>query len=232
MTRKLTSTFLGKANRPAWFSAAAVALLAFSVGSQAATVSYSGSYNGDTDVSDWVINVAQFDPSLGTLVSATFDLDATMHSKLEAGTLVFDNPGFHIEPAVDVTYNWTKDTAYFTLIGASPYDSMMITADMSGWNGNGSDVYGVIDAPDLHADGSFAGSPLSAFIGTGNLDFFLTTENYNTFSVSNGLTTRLSTDIAAAVTVTYEYTPVPVPAAAWLFGSGIGILGMFRRRMA
>jgi hypothetical protein len=57
---------------------AGLILAGISCGSQAATVTYTGTYSGVTDVTNQVINVAQFNPLLGTLVSATFELTGTM----------------------------------------------------------------------------------------------------------------------------------------------------------
>jgi len=203
----------------------------------AATVSYSGSYNGLTDVTNKPINVSQFNPSLGTLVSVSFQLDATMNTSAFA-----TNDG-------DFYAGWDKMQYQFSLMGDSGYSSVGISASMGpgrivGSGTPGSDFHDGANPTMAHIVGqpswtqtgptltdsqTFSESPLAAFIGTGNLSFFLTTVNQDTLAVG-GLQTNgspnpapfgNSTNILADVLVTYDYTPVPLPAAFLLVGTGL-----------
>lgn len=224
--------------------AAIVAVTGFNTAAQAASVTYTGTYSGVTDVTNQVISVAQFDPTLGTLVSATFELSATMATQFSA----LNDGNFYAA--------WDKLTYDVSLTGAAPYSSLVISASGAPVRiiGTGtpdgtfaflSEYQNIVGSPSytqagptLNPVNTFIQGPLAAYIGNGNLSFLLTTLNYDAFgsagSQTGGLpnpnTMGVATSIFGQAKVTYEYNVVPVPAAVWLFGSALGLMGVMRRR--
>ena len=156
---------------------AGLILAGISCGSQAATVTYTGTYSGVTDVTNQVINVAQFNPLLGTLVSATFELTGTMTTSASFSG--------------DASYyaGWDKMTYQLSLQGDTGYtgvaisDSLAPTRILGTGTPDGSwdfAEYLLVAGPNyssggptLTESGSFLESPLAAYIGAGNLNFFL-----------------------------------------------------------
>ncbi|MCE7903729.1 MAG: choice-of-anchor E domain-containing protein [Gammaproteobacteria bacterium PRO9] len=223
---------------------AGLAATGFGAAAQAASVTYTGTYSGATDVTNQVINVAQFDPALGTLVSASFELSATMATQFSAL-----NDG-------DFYAAWDKLAYDVSLAGAAPYSSLAISASSAPVRiiGTGtpdgtfafvSEYQHIVGSPSytqagptLNPDATFNEGPLAAYIGTGNLDFLLTTLNSDVFasagSQTGGLpnpnTMGIATSILGQVQVTYNYNVIPVPGAVWLFGSALGLVAVIRRR--
>ena len=214
----------------------------------AATITYTGNYSGPTDVTDRLLEVQKFDPSMGALLSATFDLTATMTTQAFA-----TNDG-------DFYAGWDKLTYEFSLGGTGSYNDVAISASNAATRivGSGDPVgtfafsspgggeYARIVGqqpwtyigPTLTDTDIFTKSALSEFIGMDFLSFYLTTVNYDTLAVL-GLQTGgqpnpapfgLSTQVSAEVTATYEYNPGPIPGAVWLFASGLlGLAGLRKR---
>jgi hypothetical protein len=233
-----------KTGKHATYIFALFALLTAVSSVNAATVTYSGNYNGTTDVTDQLISVSQFDPSMGMLLSVEFQLDATMTT----GAYAINDGDFYA--------GWDKMQYEFSLMGDTGYSSIGISASNAPVRVVGS---GIPDetfstserahivgqpnwtqaGPTLTDSDAFLEAALVAFIGTGDLSFFLTTINWDTLyfgglqtgGLPNPATTGVSTNIIANVSATYEYTPVPAPAAIWLLGSGlIGLVG-FRKKL-
>lgn len=225
---------------------AAAVLLALTVvsGAQADTVSYSNSFSSLTDVTGQAINVDQFDPTLGNLVSATFELSASMDSY------------FHAVNDGDFYAWWDKQTYTLGLVGAAPYSGIAVNADGSGQVFLGTGTSGgaiayqhITNAPSpwnspthtISASNTFTPVALGDFIGTGDLSFLLTTVNWDAFSAA-GLQTSgvpspapfgLTTEVTANVKVTYGYTaaiPVPEADSYALLVLGMGLVGLLARR--
>jgi len=224
------------------FSLLAGLLLGAAASAQAATVSYSGSHTGPTDVTNQLVQVQQFDSGLGTLQSATFTLSGLMNTSAYA-----TNDG-------DFYVGWDKLTYTLSLSGAGAYASMAVSANGAPVRvvGTGAadgtftplgeyvNIVGqpnwVQAGPTLSVLQTFAAGPLAAFIGTGLVDFFLTTLNVDTLSVlgsGSPSSQGFSTNVSGTVGVVYEYAPVPLPAALWLLGAGLlGVAGFTRRASA
>ncbi|MBL8201441.1 MAG: choice-of-anchor E domain-containing protein [Chromatiales bacterium] len=217
--------------------------MCLTVAAQSATVSYTGTFAGGTDVTNQVINVAQFDSSLGTLVSATFELTATMNTSAYATNdgnfyVGWDKLDYQLSLAGTGAYSGvaiSASNAPIRIVGTGPADGSFILAEalnvvgQPNWTQAG---------PILGATNTFYESPLGDYIGNGNLAFYLTTLNNDSLYAaglqSGGLPNPapfgVSTGIQGEVKVTYAYNVVPVPAAAWLFGGGLGALGALLRR--
>jgi hypothetical protein len=205
----------------------------------ATTVTYSGNYSGPTDVSKPII-ISQFDPGLGTLLSATFTLYAAMNTSAFAV-----NDG-------DFDIMWDRTRYEFSLTGGTGYSSIAISAS-NPFSFPWTHITGLPnpntwtqDGPTLTASNTFAESVLAAFIGTGNLSFLLTTHNNGSIGVGSNQTEGqpspawfgTSTDIIANASVIYDYTPVqipstavPIPPTVWLLGSSLVGLAGFRKRV-
>ena len=82
----------------------------------AATITYTGNFSGLTDVINQPINVLQFNPSMGTLLSATFTLSGTMNTSAFAV-----NDG-------DFYAGWDIMEYQFALTGGTGYSSVEISA--------------------------------------------------------------------------------------------------------
>lgn len=221
--------------------------LALGAAAQAASVTYTGTYSGVTDVTNQVINVSKFDSSLGTLTGATFQLSATMNTSAYV-TTVTDTDWFVGWDKTIYSLSLTGDTGYsgVTIAGSQAPQRIVGTGTPDGsftyvhpTGGEYANITGTTSwtqaGPTLTSSSTFNESPLAAYIGLGNLNFFLTTQNYDylaTLGTSSGSGQGLSTNIQGQVSVTYEYNVVPVPAAAWLFGSALGIMGVMRRKFS
>jgi hypothetical protein len=221
--------------------AAALGFTSVSV-AHADTISYSGSFSGPTDVTNQAIAVSQFNPNLGILQSASFQLSATMTTDAFA-----TNDG-------DFFVGWDKLVYSLSLVGDVPFSALAIAA-----NGGPTRVVGngapdgtfsfaemahltsspnpwTFSGPALTAAQTFAQGALSAFTGIDNLNFFLTTLNEDTFSLAGTQTggvpaslSGLHTNIASQVLVTYTYA-VPEPSTYALLGVGVLFLGFVARK--
>jgi len=137
---------------------------------------------------------------------------------------------------------WDKTVYQFSLTGDTGYSSVAISASNPFSFPRTTIVgqtYWTQAGPTLTNSNTFAESALAAFIGTGDLKFFLTTLNSDSLSVgglqTNGLPNPAPfgehTNIIANVSATYNYTPVPIPGAILLFAPGLVGLMAIRRRV-
>lgn len=218
---------------------------ALSSHAQADTVTYTGSFGGATDVTNQLLAVSQFNPGLGTLQYATFDLSAGMTSSAYAS-----NDG-------DFFVGWDKLQFSLNLQGDAPYSNLFINAGNLAQRLVGSGIadgdftfserlrittgvnpsYWIYTAPALSAEQTFAQGALASFIGSGDLSFFLTTVNYDALSIAGAqtagtpvLTMGLQTQVFSEVTVTYVYAPVPEPETYALLATGLALMTFAVRR--
>ena len=201
------------------------------------TVTYNASYSG-AGADNTLIAVSQFDSGLGTLESASFVLGANATS-----TLSFSNYG---KPTV----TWdraglltlTGDAGYSNLFASVSTPNSTVATFASGTNtlaGPGSYVWSYT-APTLSASATLSQGASAAFIGTGNLNFYLTDSTMNTTKISGqswgGVPSAwqsMSTPVNGNVSVTYTYTAVtavPEPETYAMLLSGLGLVGFIACR--
>jgi hypothetical protein len=190
-----------------------------------------------TELSDTLI-FPQFNPSLGTLQSVEITLSGSGSSNITGSsttsailTELFTHSAF--------TLTGGGQTLDLYLVGGptstgSPAYTLTpsVTITSAGYNG----TYTMNGSP---VDSGLLTSGLSAFSGTGDIDFNLVTFTQLTtsFSTGNASLTQATTE-GGTVTITYDYsetpTPgVPEPGTLSLFGTGLlGLAGMLRSRFS
>lgn len=211
----------------------------------ASPAAYADSYTVNaqpTNFSGTTLNVAQFNPSLGTLTSVditlsgfgTTDISAseTLNIATSVNTL-FTSVALQLtDPSVALTVN--QSLTGQPLVGGSP---------ISSFNPLAIAPLGTYDSGALALSGTETQhlgitSDLSGYIGFGNLVFDLAGIANTTESFSGGnLNTSQTTSAGADITVTYNYSqgppPVPEPGTLTLFGTGLlGLAGMLRSKFA
>ena len=212
---------------------------------RATSITFSQSFGGTLDVTNQLLAVSKFNPGMGTLLSATFDLSAGMMSSAFAV-----NDG-------DFFVGWDKLQFSLSLQGDAPYSNLFInagnpaerlvgrgTADGSFSPSElqrvimgGNPSYWVYNAPILTAEQSFTQGALASFIGEGDLSFFLSSVNQDMLTVSGAQTSGspvfsmgLQNQLFSEVSVTYVYTPVPEPETYYLLFAGVGLTVFAVRR--
>jgi uncharacterized repeat protein (TIGR01451 family) len=151
--------------------------------------------------------VQQFDPSLGTLLSATITNNGTITSDIKAentsstsGTLITGNVGGDMTlsgPGVALTTSPDRNTGTFN---ASAFDG---TIDFAGTSGTD---FGPRTASASNAQ-VLTGSALSPFIGTGTVNLNESAVATSTASGGGNVLVSVTSSAQATVTVTYRYTP-------------------------
>jgi hypothetical protein len=224
---------------------------------QALTIAYSDTYSDNMDVNktavlsssspatqftaastaDNVLTLPQFDPGLGTLLSATFILDATMNTSAYAA----NNGSF--------SAGWDKTQYGLSFAGDSGYEGIGISANATSARLIGSGTVGTrfttstatlvnglptwtLAGPTLSAMGTFNQGPLAAFIGTNNLSFYLTANNADSVYLAGGLPNPANygtkTNFIAHAQVIYDYasvSPVPESDSYAMLLTGLGMVG-------
>lgn len=214
---------------------AAVAAAALAPSANAATISFSDGFG--PAVTNWseTLSLSQFDPSLGTLTSVTFELFGTAEGVANAESLsngpsnVTLNLGAEVEASL---------AGFGSLGQVIPLASQTIA--LSAFDGN-IDFGGTsgVALDDLEADDEVSNvfvSGLAPFIGTGNLPVIISASGNSSGSGSGNLITQFFTDAFASATITYDYDeipdevpPIPLPAAAWMLLAALGSLVAVRR---
>ncbi|MCP5144082.1 MAG: hypothetical protein H6978_04590 [Gammaproteobacteria bacterium] len=195
-----------------------------------------------------IAGLPQFDPAMGTLQRITVDINAAFEQNIGLGADIVNDDSlphsvefFTAFTDLELIYNGLN---YGNVVGQT---ALLDGLDCFGGGGEACQNYAQFS--DTWAESEIGGVDISAysdyvadhFIGTGEVsalelwyvayeigtiadnasDIFVIHE----FLLPGGNT---ATDYNT-FTINYEYTPVPIPAAAWLFGSALVGLRVFRR---
>ncbi len=178
--------------------------------------------------------IPMFDPSMGTLMSATISFDGTLFYDASLnGDLVLDETqpnsvdvGFEVGVGVNFAGTLIPSDIIPNFVGC-------VAPEFSGPCGGGGG-----DSLDSFAGFTFTtGADLTNFVGTGDLGalelvLLAGLGSSGNFFLDNLDFADLELVVAfdGLVTVDYEYQPVPLPAAIWFLGSALAGLGFMRRR--
>jgi len=215
------------------------------------SITFSSAPTFATDVTNQIVSVSQFNPGLGTLQSATFALGAIMSSSL----VVLSDGNFRLgwdKLVFSVALNGKEGTMYSGLgVSASAPATRVVGTGVA--DGDFTSSERAIVAPGINPSTSvfsinslavtqnFTPFMIDDFIGTGTVDFYLTTVNLDAVDVAGlqsgglpvGAGSALTTNVTALVTATYVYAPSPVPEPstyAMLLAGLAGVLSLRRRR--
>lgn len=202
----------------------------------AATISYgpvSTSPNfdpGDQTSYAQTISLNQFNPTLGTLTGVQITVDTQLQ---KSGTLV--NNGSNA-----TNMNYLYQSGQITVAGegvnhTQNASSTFIAGESFSNVAGGGGIATIAFLQETFLGDVFNPSNLSAFIGTGTVDYAVNAAaNLLTGCGNANCASNIVTKMGAQMTVTYTYTPdtneVPEPASFAMVGLGVLALGLIGRR--
>jgi hypothetical protein len=208
---------------------------------QANTLTFSAGIPLQTTNINSAMSLSQFDPSLGTLNSATVNFSGELVGGWgyeNANSQPFGGGSMDVilQQTLGISQNSNSLLSFSTSTPApsltQPIPALPAFdgaydfggpsgATISGWDTtqNGNIVY---TTP----------SDLASYLGTGNVNFNLVANAVSShLSAPNGFISRTYSNAGASVSVTYDFTPVPEPSTFALLGmSAIGFLAYTWRR--
>ncbi|MBK1989161.1 PEP-CTERM sorting domain-containing protein [Sphaerospermopsis aphanizomenoides BCCUSP55] len=203
----------------------------------AASISYTAS-SGDFTATNFTqtLSLQQFDSSLGTLNSVTLDIVGYINGNAKFESL--DKSASLITANISATLNLTQGGT--TLFSLNPNNSQSYSA--TAFDGNidfagtsGSQLNNIIDE---EVATQTLTNDLTAFIGSGNVDFLLSAIADSKVTGSGNIISQIGTLAKGQLKVTYNYTSansakVPEPSALLGFGliASFGFLSQSKKRL-
>jgi len=177
-----------------------------------------------------VASLPQFDPSIGTLISVTFELNA----ETSAGTIAWDNEAA-VASDVDLGIGAEVTATALSGVAAVAVPLQLGSSSVDADNDGAADYVGTDAFSVTGGTGSDSASDsttvVGAYIGTGTFDVLMvadtetylsTTGGYGPIDPNPGIT-------EGTVKVIYEYVPEPASMVMLTLG-GLGVLARRRRR--
>ena len=208
------------------------ASLAFSMPSNAATLTFTDSI-GDrlTNWSD-TFSVSQFDPALGALISATVLFEVASSGRVDSESLDASPTtlAFNIGANGELTGGGLTGTIEVNPLAAGSFNATAFDAVVDFAGSSGTSLAGLNDTKSEQA--VLTGGDLAPYIGNGSITFDVSVVADSSASGAGNLITAFSNSAAANVSVTYEYAePVPEPSSVAMLAVGCAALLGRRRRV-
>jgi hypothetical protein len=184
-------------------------------------------------------NLSQFDPTLGTLNTATLTITGFSEFSVELEANVIDSD---LDNSMDFEGGYTISANVPSTI-QSAFASFTYDLHCSGtgeYPVNTGEYYpATVSILTAYVDdGGTIDNELASFIGNGDLEditvgLFLWINSFTVVNLDDALV-LMGDDFGysnGSVSIEYDYTPVPIPGAIWLLGSGLlGLIGIRRRK--
>lgn len=213
-------------------TAIAAGLIVGTASANAAMISFSDTFTSQPVPGMTTLNLPKFDPALGTLLKVTIELDATANG----GSISFDNestatPGANVTLTIGATLEAIAPNGATLIAIPTTMASSMVGPDSDGDpDFVGSDAFTLIGMPSSDSDMAMLNSGFAPYIAAFMGDTFevmISSENFATWSVTNGFGPGQSSpgEAGGTFTVTYEYIPSPGTFAL----GALGLCAMLRR---